>query len=102
MHAVAGLLPLVGIVSTLLPEVSATTHKGCRDLSKQFSDAVFYPKSSVYDYESQNFWSNTEILSPACVFRPRCSEQLAQGIGSLAEAHEQFAVRGGGHMGIKV
>ena len=74
---------------------------GCQALSSSLSDAVFSRDSSVYQYESQEFWSNTEILSPGCVFRPQSSDQLSQGLQALVDADAQFAVRGGGHMGIQ-
>lgn len=41
-------------------------------------------------------------MDPGCVFRPQSSAQLAEGIVALANANAQFAVRGGGHMGIRV
>jgi hypothetical protein len=41
-------------------------------------------------------------MTPGCVFRPQSSAQLAEGIKALAGANAEFAVRGGGHMGIRV
>lgn len=102
MRAAAGLLPLMGMVSAMAQGVLKPTDNGCHDLSKHFGDDVFYPSSPVYSYESQEFWSNTEIMSPNCVFRPKSSEQLANGVEYLVEGQDKFAVRGGGHMGIRV
>lgn len=102
MRATAGFLPLMGMVSAMALEVRADSGNGCSNLSRHFSEDVFYPGSPVYGYESQNFWSNTELMSPACVFRPQSSSQLAKAVGYLADGKEKFAVRGGGHMGIKV
>lgn len=102
MRAALGFLPLMGMVPAMASGVQAASDNGCSDLDKHFSDAVFYPDSPVYGYESQNFWSNIEIMSPACVFRPQSRTHLAQAVGHLADGKEKFAVRGGGHMGIKV
>jgi hypothetical protein len=41
-------------------------------------------------------------MAPGCVFRPQSSAQLANGIKALVGAGAEFAVRGGGHMGIRV
>lgn len=75
---------------------------GCQTLKNALSDSVFAKDSVVYAYESENFWSNTEILSPECVFRPQSGQQLSSGLQELVKSQSQFAVRGGGHMGIKV
>ena len=91
-------LPLAG---SLLVEASSVS-AGCSALKGQVNSAVFSQNTPVYEYEAQNFWSNTEIMSPGCVFRPQSSAQLAQGVKALVDANAQFAVRGGGHMGIRV
>lgn len=92
-------LPLAGGLATV---AANSVSAGCRALTKPLGDAVFSRNTEVYKYESKNFWSNTEILSPACVFRPQSTEQLAEGLDALVHANADFAVRGGGHMGIKV
>ncbi len=79
---------------------------GCLALAKEFDgeNAVFSKGTDVYNYENspREFWSNTEILSPSCVFRPTSAEQIGQAVTVLKRANVKFAVRGGGHMGIKV
>lgn len=102
MRAVSTLVSLAGVVfGSHLVDVS-TVSNGCTALSARLSDAVFFKNSSVYQYEAQEFWSNTEKMSPSCVFRPQSSQQLAKGLESLVDAEAKFAVRGGGHMGIRV
>lgn len=76
--------------------------EGCTALATAFPTKVFAPNSSVYEYENHNFWSETEYLSPSCVFRPESAEDIAAAIPLLSIADTKFAVRGGGHMGIKV
>ncbi|KAK1141144.1 hypothetical protein N8T08_009311 [Aspergillus melleus] len=98
MRLASTVLPL-GMTPFSLADSSISA--GCQALSSSLSDAVFSLDSSVYQYESQEFWSNTEILSPGCVFRPQSSDQLSQGLQALVDADAQFAVRGGGHMGIQ-
>lgn len=95
-------LPLAGAVATVAANSTQSVSSGCHALAKPLGDAVFYHNSDVYKYESKNFWSNTEILSPRCVFRPQSSSQLAEGLQALVGANAEFAVRGGGHMGIRV
>lgn len=91
--------PLLSSLALVPGQVYAS---GCETLKNALSDSVFAKDSAVYAYESQNFWSNTEILSPECVFRPQSGKQLSTGLQELVKSQEQFAVRGGGHMGIKV
>ncbi|KAL2870596.1 FAD-binding oxidoreductase [Aspergillus lucknowensis] len=98
---VAATLPLAAILSLLSPSFAQPDFLGCNTLRSKLSDSVFFPNSTVYDNESQNFWSNTEILSPACVFRPESAEELGMGIQLLEKKSAPFAVRGGGHMGIR-
>lgn len=95
-------LPLAGLSLLSLAGGSSADSNGCDTLKSSLADSVFLPPDEVYTEESQNFWSNTEILSPACVFRPESAEQLGEGIKLLKCKNASFAVRGGGHMGIKV
>ena len=81
---------------------SNTTNVGCSVLAKEFPDKVFFPGSAVYGYENQEFWSNNELLSPSCIFRPNASSQVSAAIVTSRLTHSKFAVRGGGHMAIKV
>lgn len=75
---------------------------GCQALSSILPTQVFLPGSNVYEYETQNFWSNTEILNPECVFRPESAFAVSAAISTIRSNRTEFAVRGGGHMGIKV
>ena len=80
----------------------ANTSLACIDLDTASRGHVFYPGSDVYQYENQNFWSLTEILSPSCVFRPTSAQEIGDAIKILESTNTKFAVRGGGHMGITV
>ena len=75
-------------------------NRGCTKLTGAFPENVFYKGHPIYDYEHQNFWSLTEILSPSCVFRPISAQQIGSAIKLLTTTETQFAVRSGGHMGI--
>lgn len=75
---------------------------GCSALRQKYPNKTFYPGDEVYDYETQAFWSNTELMSPTCVFRPESSDDVAHLIILTAKATTEFAVRGGGHMSFKV
>ncbi|BAE58645.1 hypothetical protein AFCA_006635 [Aspergillus flavus] len=97
MRVSSVILPLAG---TLLVEASSSS-PGCSALKGSVNSSIFYPNTDVYEYEAQNFWSNTEIMSPGCVFRPQSSAQLGEGVKALVDAQAKFAVRGGGHMGIR-
>lgn len=46
------------------------------------------------------FWSETTILSPFCIFTPNTSQDIASAVKVLVQTNTKFAVRGGGHMPI--
>jgi FAD/FMN-containing dehydrogenase len=41
-------------------------------------------------------------MDPECVFRPSSADEVAQAVQIMQDTQTQFAVRGGGHMAIKV
>ncbi|KAG5792512.1 hypothetical protein H9Q69_008449 [Fusarium xylarioides] len=73
---------------------------GCDALKHDFPGNTFYPQDAVYEYESQNFWSNNEILDPACVFRPTSAKHVAEAVKLMGTGKTSFGLRGGGHMAI--
>ena len=96
------------IAPLLLAAAAATSTKrqsnsnGCDALSKNVPNTIFYRGDDVYKYESKQFWSNNEIMDPECVFRPSSADEVAQAVQIMQDTNTQFAVRGGGHMAIKV
>jgi hypothetical protein len=109
MRVTKALLSLAGgaaasTASLSIPAITTSLNisAGCQTLQTPLGDSLFFSDSSVYQYEAANFWSNTELMAPGCVFRPRSSAQLADGLAALAKANAEFAVRGGGHMGTRV
>ncbi|CAI7594536.1 unnamed protein product [Penicillium viridicatum] len=102
MRIILAILSLVGVIAaSTAAATSPNVAVGCKALQTPLGDSLFFASSIVYKYEAANFWSNTELMAPGCVFRPQSSAQLAEGIVALANANAQFAVRGGGHMGIR-
>lgn len=86
----------------LLAALSAAQNSACEALAQVLPSTIFYSASSVYQYENAEFWSNTELMNPHCVFRPVSAADVSKGIKTLRSVNGKFAVRGGGHMGIKV
>ncbi|KAI6778527.1 uncharacterized protein J7T54_005051 [Emericellopsis cladophorae] len=84
----------------LLTQVDAFLD-GCDALRLTARAKTFVPGQSVYDYEVENFWSNHQIMAPACVFRPTSAEDVAAALLINEVTTTEFAVRGGGHMGIR-
>ncbi|CAI7625670.1 hypothetical protein PCG10_009964 [Penicillium crustosum] len=102
MRITLAMFSLVGVIAaSTVAATSPNVAAGCKALQTPLGDSLFFASSSIYKYEAANFWSNTELMAPGCVFRPQSSAQLAEGIVALANANAQFAVRGGGHMGIR-
>lgn len=102
MRVQTAVLSLVGAAASSVATESPNVSIGCQVLQTSLGGWLFFSSSSVYNYEAANFWPNTELMAPGCVFRPQSSAQLANGIEVLANANAEFAVRGGSHMGIRV
>jgi len=92
------------VFGTAVFAVSTNTESctGCQALNDIFPSKIFYPGSTVYQWENGEFWSNTELLGPACIFRPTSASDVSKAVLALSMSSSNFAVRGGGHMGIKV
>ncbi|SPJ84156.1 related to 6-hydroxy-d-nicotine oxidase [Fusarium torulosum] len=95
-------LSLLSLTALWANPTSAETapKSGCSALRLAFPNNTFWPKHPVYEYESQDFWSNNEILNPACVFRPTSPKHISKAVSLMGASHTSFAVRGGGHMAI--
>ncbi|KAJ5370972.1 uncharacterized protein N7496_007064 [Penicillium cataractarum] len=98
MRVASVALPLAGLA---VSAAASSSSVGCNALKGPVANSLFFTGSTVYQYETKNFWSNTELMAPGCVFRPQSSSQLAKGLTALVDAEAKFAVRGGGHMGIR-
>jgi hypothetical protein len=79
-----------------------SSSNGCDALSKSVPNTIFYRGDDVYKYENTQFWSNNELMDPECVFRPSSADEVAQAVQIMQDTNTQFAVRGGGHMAIRV
>lgn len=99
---------MLSLVAPLLltAAAAATTRRsesnGCNVLSDNVPNTIFFRGDDVYEYENTRFWSNNEIMDPECVFRPSSADEVAQAVQIMQDTNTQFAVRGGGHMAIRV
>lgn len=96
LHGVVGYAP-----STHAVTPSNTTESGCSALSDLLPVKVFFPGDTVYEYEVENFWSNTQILKPAYIARPNTTEDVSTVIKTSRSTETRFAVRAGGHMPVR-
>lgn len=94
--------PLLLTAATAVTIKTSVSSNGCDALSKNVPNTIFYRGDDVYEYESKQFWSNNELMDPECVFRPTSADEVAQAVQIMQDTNTQFAVRGGGHMAIKV
>lgn len=95
------LLLQVAAAATITPKRQSNSN-GCDTLSENVPNTIFYRGDDVYEYEAAQFWSLNEIMDPECVFRPTSADEVAQAVQIMQDTETQFAVRGGGHMAIKV
>ncbi|KAI4214646.1 MAG: hypothetical protein LQ351_002719 [Letrouitia transgressa] len=69
----------------------------CQRIAQQYPALISYPNSTLYETENHLFWSETTVLSPACVFTPSNAQQIANALKVCVQTKTRFAVRGGGH-----
>lgn len=87
-------------VATTVKDITGTI--GCGSLKTLYGNSsVLMPGDAEYIVEAAAFWSNTQLMSPTCIFRPTSAKQVGTAIRGNRRAGTQWAVRGGGHMGIK-
>jgi hypothetical protein len=98
-HILAPLLVISEPVVVSIVEARSVVDyfNGCSALANVFPNKVFFSGSVVYVWENQNFWSNTELLSPECVFRPTDTSDIASAVKIIDHVGSKFAIRGGGH-----
>jgi capsule polysaccharide modification protein KpsS len=94
--------PLLLTAAAAVSTKRQSNSNGCDALSENVPNTIFYRGDDVYKYEAKQFWSNNEIMDPECVFRPSSADEVAQAVQIMQDTNTQFAVRGGGHMAIKV
>ncbi|QRW20987.1 FAD-binding domain protein [Rhizoctonia solani] len=75
-----------------------TGHTCCNKLEiGTLEQRVPNPPDADYHVEAQRHWSSTARLSPACVFVPESSSEVATAVKIFVDNDYQFAIRGGGH-----
>ena len=96
------------VQTTAITEIpSATLDIGatcaCAQLAAVYGDLVLYSNATNYSTENVDFWDvRSADLKPKCVFLPNDADQVAGGVSILAGCGSQFAIRGGGHMNVRV
>ncbi|KAI6450586.1 hypothetical protein MCOR22_001740 [Pyricularia oryzae] len=101
LAAVVSASPVSGREVATVPD-DLTGELGCEALKLVYgSGSVFLPGDAEYAEEAAAFWSNTQLMSPTCIFRPTSAEQVASAVVGNSGTGTQWAVRGGGHMGIR-
>ena len=61
----------------------SSENAGCSAIELALPGKVFYEWDAVYHQEKNAMWSNTQILTPACVFRPESAADVAAGIKAV-------------------
>ncbi|KAI1131364.1 FAD binding domain protein [Nemania abortiva] len=71
---------------------------GCTQLASQYGSLVLFSNSTSYSTANLEYWDVRSDQSPACIFLPSETSQVASAISILSSCGTQFAMRGGGHM----
>lgn len=70
----------------------------CQRISSQIPGAISYPESTTYQSSNSYYSEQERELSPGCIFRPTCTQDVAEFVKSVTKYNDtQFAIRGGGH-----
>ena len=74
----------------------------CAQLSAMFGDLLLLKNSSGFTSQAEDFYDIRAVLEPKCIFVPQSAAQVAAGMSVLAACGAQFAIRGGGHMNVRI
>ncbi|KAI9787987.1 MAG: hypothetical protein M1816_007291 [Peltula sp. TS41687] len=78
-------------------QYAGSSGTACQQLAAKFPNSVAFPNSTLYNEESIRYWDAAAILSPACIFTPKSSQDVAAGLRIVSSTKTPFAVRSGGH-----
>lgn len=84
------------------PHAGVGVKKACEQLRADFPEITLFPNSTGYAAEIINVWDKRCNLVPACVFRARTAGDVAAVLRIVKQNNAQFAVRGGGHMNVRI
>ncbi|KAI3328829.1 FAD-binding domain-containing protein [Ustulina deusta] len=84
----------------MLHSHKAKAMAACQALLAALPGQVFFPHSHDWHVASTGIWSKTCVLAPQCVFEPKTTLSLSDGIKLIKENESLFAVRSGGHMAV--
>jgi hypothetical protein len=101
---IASLIGSAGACSNSSQVVSTVSEASCActKLSTLYTDKLLYPNATDYTAEATAYWDLRADLSPACIFLPTTAEEVASAVAELVACNAQFAVRGGGHMNVRM
>lgn len=72
----------------------------CFILQAHFPKQVFYAESPAYNATNSQFWDQTCVLSPTCIFYPTSAHDVSIALKYLTSVKGRFAVKSGGHFSI--
>jgi hypothetical protein len=78
---------------------------GCtvlRGIFSEFPSKLLFPGKSNYTSEATHYYDLRSDLSPKCIFVPTCANDVAKAVVVLNACQATFAVRGGGHMPVRL
>ncbi|KAK5637274.1 hypothetical protein RRF57_012986 [Xylaria bambusicola] len=93
----------------MLHSQKAKAHAACHALLAALPGQVYLPDSHDWHiasteltnlYHAVEIWSKTCVLTPQCVFEPKTTLDLSNGVKLIKEHESLFAVRSGGHMAV--
>lgn len=107
--ACAAVSPSASITGSLISTPSGTLQIAkpeqcaCKKLVQSFGSGVILPGQNNYTQQTIDYyWDVRADLSPACVIVPKTAQEVAKSLKILKACNSQFAVRGGGHMNVRL
>lgn len=82
--------------------VSDNVKCACTGLSNHSSNFTLFSNSTAYETQRVNVWDKRANLHPACIYLPSTADDVAKGVEILSTCKAQFAVKGGGHMNVRI
>ena len=76
---------------------SSPTALACGALASYGGNKTVAPENGLYTPEREAHWSQTASESPACIFNPTSTADVAEAVRILGRTGSKYAVRTGGH-----
>jgi hypothetical protein len=103
--SLAGCLLAAAVTSAqnlTIANLTAGANCACTQLASTYGGQVLTSNSTNYTAEATDYWDIRADLLPGCIFSPANADEVAAAVSTFISCGAQFAIRGGGHMNVRL